>query len=218
MTAPQVIENAISVPGSCSLSALKALRLNRLARLLRLLQLLRLARLSRWNRLVSRAKDAFSINPGHIRMVQLVIFVFFMAHFLSCILYGIIDWEAGYATKWATGVTFVIPGSVSLLFSSPYSLAAISLHPSWECGWGGQVPGCNLAHDHHVLLQGVYVLHCPDVELFDGTDEITPNSPTQYIIEGNRTTMKRMCVQDGGDWVFEVRNVSLSRWGRKIAL
>jgi len=101
----QVIESAMSNSADgCSLTALKALRLNRLGRLARLLKLLRLVRLARWNRLITKAKDALSINPGHIRLTQFVLFVFVLAHMLSCILYGILDLEDDYSTKWATGV------------------------------------------------------------------------------------------------------------------
>jgi len=106
----QAIEAALS-GGNCSLSALKTLRLNRLARLARLVKLLRLARLARWNRLVTKAKDALSINPGHLRLMQFVIFVFVLAHLLACMLYGMVEWEEGYSINWASEVDIVVPGS-----------------------------------------------------------------------------------------------------------
>lgn len=114
----QVVESALQ-SGQCSLAALKALRLNRLARLVRLLKLIRLARLARWGRLVTKAKDALSINPGHLRLVQFILLVFILAHFISCILYGLVDWEDGFAINWATEVQIVVPGSGLYVLKCP---------------------------------------------------------------------------------------------------
>lgn len=114
----QAIENALSGDG-CSYSAIRTLRLNRLARLARLIKLLRLARLARWNRLVTKAKDALSINPGHLRLLQFVIFVFVLAHLLACILYGIVEWEYTYPINWATEVTIVVPGEGTYVLACP---------------------------------------------------------------------------------------------------
>lgn len=48
--------------------------------------------------------------PGHLRLLQFVIFVFVLAHLLACILYGIVEWEYTYPINWATEVTIVVPG------------------------------------------------------------------------------------------------------------
>jgi len=114
----QAIEQALS-EGNCSLSALKTLRLNRLARLARLVKLLRLARLARWNRLITKAKDALSINPGHLRLLQFVIFVFVLAHLLACILYGMVEFQDGYSINWASEVEIVVPGSGLYVLACP---------------------------------------------------------------------------------------------------
>lgn len=114
----QVVEQAF-LDGQCSAAALKALRLNRLARLARLLKLIRLTRLARWGRLITKAKDALSINPGHLRLVQFVLLVFMLAHVLSCILYGMTDWEDDFALNWATEVSVVVPGDDSYVLKCP---------------------------------------------------------------------------------------------------
>jgi len=95
---------------SCSAAVLKTLKLNRLARLARLVKLLRLARLARWNRLMTKAKDALAMNPGHVRLLQWIMFVLVLAHMFACVLYGIVSFETEYEQTWATGVTTVIPG------------------------------------------------------------------------------------------------------------
>ena len=104
---------------ACSYSALKTFKLNRLARLARLVKLLRLARLARWNRLVTKAKDALAMNPGHVRLLQWVIFVLVLAHLFACVLYGIVSLEMEYERTWATGVTTVIPGVGVVVLQCP---------------------------------------------------------------------------------------------------
>ena len=116
-----VIEKSFD-DGSCSLAALKTLRLNRLARMIRLVKLLRLARLARWSRLVTKVKDGLSINPGHLRLMQFVAFVCVLAHLLSCMLYGMVDWEYAYSTTWASETTVVVPGMGSMVLACPAQL------------------------------------------------------------------------------------------------
>ena len=103
-------ESSVDANRSCSAAVLKTLKLNRLARLARLVKLLRLARLARWNRLMTKAKDALAMNPGHMRLLQWVMFVLVLAHMFACCLYGIVGFETEYEQTWATGVTTVIPG------------------------------------------------------------------------------------------------------------
>jgi hypothetical protein len=108
--------------GGCSLTSLKALRLNKLARLAKLLKLLRLVRLARWNRIVNKAKDSLSINPGYIRLFQGLLIVFVIAHVLACLVYGMVEWQqlAGIKVSWASYVTITIPGDAEYVLGCPF--------------------------------------------------------------------------------------------------
>lgn len=48
--------------------------------------------------------------------------VFVLAHFLACILYGMVDWEDGFATNWASEVKIVVPGSGNFVLKCPMAI------------------------------------------------------------------------------------------------
>lgn len=120
-------------------------------------------RLARWNRLITKAKDALSIHPGHIKLTQFILFVFVLAHMLSCILYGLLDLEEGYSTKWATG-----------------KVRAALLHMLMWCTTAYCSPRYS-PQTYVIPGKGHVVLACPSVVFMDHSDEVAPNSPTQYV-------------------------------------
>jgi len=96
----QLLEDLVGGGGECSLAALRAMRLNKFARLTRVVKLLRLLRMARFNRLVTKVKDVLQINPGHLRLIQFFIGVFFVSHFLACFLFAVQEWS-GHDKTWA---------------------------------------------------------------------------------------------------------------------
>ena len=62
------------------------------------------------------------MNPGHVRLLQWVIFVLVLAHLFACVLYGIVSLEVEYERTWATGVTTVIPGVGPVVLQCPLPL------------------------------------------------------------------------------------------------
>jgi hypothetical protein len=115
-----LIENAMAdgVAGSCNLAALRAMRLNRLARLVRLLKLLRLLKMARFNTILVKIKDTLQINPGHVQLFYFVTMVFFVSHFLSCILFWMQDWE-DFLVTWSYGRPINIPRVGVRMLSCP---------------------------------------------------------------------------------------------------
>ena len=59
------------------------------------------------------------MNPGHVRLLQWVIFVLVLAHLFACVLYGIVSLEMEYERTWATGVTTVVPGVGVVVLQCP---------------------------------------------------------------------------------------------------
>eukprot|EP00960_Hanusia_phi_P038662 753536-Hanusia_phi.AAC.8 len=113
-----LIENAIS-GDQCGLTMIRTLRLNRLARLARLVKLLRLARLTHWNKMIARLRDAFAINPGHLRLVKLLLFVIVLSHCMACFLFLIVDFEQDFAINWASEFQIYVPGDKMYVLSCP---------------------------------------------------------------------------------------------------
>lgn len=113
-----LVESAVASNGSCDVSAVRAIRLNRLARLTRLIKLLRLLKMARFNTLITKIKDLLQINPGHVKLFQFITMVFFVSHFLACILFWMQEWE-DYALLWSHDKPVVIPGKGIFMLNCP---------------------------------------------------------------------------------------------------
>ena len=110
---------------SCDLSVSASSSSVRLARLARLVKLIRLVRVARIKMLIIKARDSLSLNPMHVRLIQLVVFVMVLAHLIACALFGLVSFQSDFPDiTWASDITIVVPseGKFKLVCPEPTTI------------------------------------------------------------------------------------------------
>lgn len=82
------------------------------------MKLLRLLKMARFNGILVKIRDTLQINPGHVQLFYFITMVFFVSHFLACILFWMQEWE-DFLITWSYGRLINVPSLGVRMLSCP---------------------------------------------------------------------------------------------------